>query len=262
MSPSVRAALSIALFGCGAAGCVTTSSIVGTTGEGASIVQIHLPLSNAFLIASKPPVLIDSGSEPDLVDLDDALAKYGVARSDLSLVVITHAHADHASLASVLQRTTHAAIMLGAGDVAQAAEGHNDELKPYNLTATFLKGVLPMEFPPFKPDVVVDGPVDLKPWGLNGTAVEMPGHTPGSIVVLLPNHVAFVGDEILGGSLGGAFAPSEPGEHYFHADRAANTENIQKLVDMGVDTFYLGHGGPVKRSDVVAAFHLHDAATR
>ena len=42
------------------------------------------------------------------------------ADADLGLVVITHAHADHASLADILQRTTHAQIMLGSGDVVQA----------------------------------------------------------------------------------------------------------------------------------------------
>jgi hydroxyacylglutathione hydrolase len=237
-------------------GCVATSSVVGKTSKGQDIVQIHLSLSNAYLIKSHPPVLIDSGSETDLLDLDDELAKYGVKRTELGLVIITHAHADHASLARVLQSTTDAKIMLGAGDVAQAHSGHNDELKPYNFTAGFLKLVLPMEFEPFNPDVVVTDAVDLKSWGVEGQAMQMPGHTEGSVVVVLPNHAAFVGDEILGGTMGGAFFPHDPGEHYFHADSAKNHENIKKLVDMGIETFYLGHGGPVKRADVIAAFHL------
>ena len=253
---SVPNTLAIALVATLLVGCVTTSSIVGKTATGDSIVQIHLPLSNAFLIASKPAVLIDSGSEPDLVDLDATFAEYGVRRADLGLVVITHAHADHASLADILQRTTHAQIMLGSGDVVQAHNGRNDELKPYNFTAAFLKLCLPMDFPGFSPDVVVSDVVDLKPWGLDGQAIQMPGHTAGSVVVVLPNHAAFVGDEILGGTLGGAFFPRDPGEHYFQADPDKNRENIKKLVDMGIETFYLGHGGPVKRADVIAAFHL------
>ena len=34
--------------------------------------------------------------------------------------------------------------------------------------------------------------LDLAPWGVAGKIVAMPGHTPGSIVVLLADHTAFV----------------------------------------------------------------------
>lgn len=248
------------LTGLSTAGCVSRTNVVGTTPAGDRIVEISLSLSNAYLVARKPAVLIDTGSDTDLVDLDSALSEYGVARSDIGLVVVTHAHADHASLAAILQQTTNASIMLGAGDVDQAARGHNDELHPQNATASFLKLGLSMEFTPFEPDIVVSDPVDLKPWGLDGTAMEMPGHTAGSIVVLLSNHSAFVGDDILGGELGGAFHPHDPGEHYFQADPKKNRENVEKLVRLGVETFYLGHGGPVSRKDVVRAFHIADQA--
>jgi glyoxylase-like metal-dependent hydrolase (beta-lactamase superfamily II) len=82
----------------------------------------------------------------------------------------------------------------------------------------------------------------------------MPGHTAGSIVVVMADHSAFVGDMMMGGSFGGAFSPSQPGEHYYQADGAKNRRNIQTLLAMGVEKFYLGHGGPVARADVIAAF--------
>jgi glyoxylase-like metal-dependent hydrolase (beta-lactamase superfamily II) len=96
--------------------------------------------------------------------------------------------------------------------------------------------------------------VDLRPWGVDGQVIPMPGHTPGSVVVLLANHAAFVGDQMLGGSLGGALFPSRPGEHYYQADPARNRGNVTTLLGLGVDTFYLGHGGPVAAADVAAAF--------
>ena len=82
----------------------------------------------------------------------------------------------------------------------------------------------------------------------------MPGHTPGSLVVVLDDGRAFVGDRMLGGALGGAVWPDRPGEHYFHADRAANLLNIRTLLALPVWTYFLGHGGPVLRADVEAAF--------
>jgi glyoxylase-like metal-dependent hydrolase (beta-lactamase superfamily II) len=84
----------------------------------------------------------------------------------------------------------------------------------------------------------------------------MPGHTPGTQAVVLGGRIAFAGDMILGGRLGGALSPGSPGEPYFQADPAANHRDLQVLVDRGVQLFLLGHGGPVTRSAVVAAFRL------
>ena len=126
-----------------------------------------------------------------------------------------------------------------------AADGRASVLKPF----------IPEIYPSFEPDDVVREPTTLAPWGVDGQVLPMPGHTAGSIVVVLGNHAAFVGDEMLGGAFGAIF-PHSPREHYYQADPAKNRANIQKLLAMGVETFYLGHGGPVARKDVVEAFGL------
>lgn len=250
-------ALSLVTLSLAAFGCSTTTSRVGKTAEGAEVVQITLPLSNAYLIRSTAPVLVDVGSDGDADALEKALVASGTRASDLGLVVLTHGHADHAGDAASFMKKTRAKLALGRGDLAMARSGHNDDLVPMNFLACFLQLALPQSYPPFEPDVVIDdGPLDLSPWGLRGTAFEMPGHTGGSVVVLLDDHSAFVGDQILGGYFGGAIAPHDPGLHYFHADAEQNLANIERLLEMGAETFYLGHGGPVSRKDVMKAFDL------
>jgi glyoxylase-like metal-dependent hydrolase (beta-lactamase superfamily II) len=96
--------------------------------------------------------------------------------------------------------------------------------------------------------------LDLRPWGIAGRAIQRPGHTPGSLVVLFEDGRAVVGDLMLGGYLGGAILPHRAGEHYFHADLARNLENIRWLLAQGAKEFYLGHGGPVDRAAVIEAF--------
>ncbi len=238
----------IALLGC------TGTAIVGQAPGGAAIVRIPLRLSNVHLVTTNPPVLIDSGTIGDMGDLDKALSDYGVRKSHLGLVVVTHGHADHAGLAADLRRATGAKIMLGAGDTELARLGHNDELLPTSFTASLLKPFITDIYPTFAPDLAVHvgQPIDLTPWGLDGKAIALPGHTAGSIVVVLSDHSAFVGDMIAGGILGGQLAASTPVEHYYHADRAQNRRNITTLLQMGVEKFYLGHGGPVSRADVIA----------
>lgn len=234
-------------------GCAGTAP-VGKTPEGAPIVRIPLRLSNVYLVKAKTPVLIDSGTPGDLADLDAALSENGVRTTHVGLVVLTHAHADHAGLANDVRRVSGAKVMLGAGDVEQARAGHNDPLLPTSFMATLLRPFIPQVFPETDADFVVKESIDLAPWGIDGRAIAMPGHTKGSLVVVLANKTAFVGDMMLGGSLGGILFPSSPGEHYYQADVEQNRRNIKTLLAQGIETFYLGHGGPVSREDVAAAF--------
>ncbi len=166
----------------------------------------------------------------------------------ISLVILTHAHADHAGLAATLQ-SFGAQIMMGAGDAERAGRGVNDELKPTSFTASLIKPLIRSVFPELHANrAIAEGdPLDLAPWGIDGKVIAMPGHTSGSLVVVMSNHTAFVGDMIRGG----------PAEHYFHADRARNRKNIEVLCAAGVETFYLGHGGPESRADVMRAFGIH-----
>jgi glyoxylase-like metal-dependent hydrolase (beta-lactamase superfamily II) len=106
----------------------------------------------------------------------------------------------------------------------------------------------------FKPDRVVERELRLGEWGIAGRVYQLPGHTPGSLVVELDDGRSFVGDMMLGGYLGGALMPQRAGEHYFHADRHRNFENIHTLLKGPGKLFFLGHGGPVTRESVVAAF--------
>jgi len=185
------------------------------------IVQIKLSMSNVFLIKAAKPVLVDAGSPKDMAALRRAGAK----------------------------------IAMGQGDVEMARSGHNDDLKATNVTAFLLKHLaIDPNFEPFAPDIAVRDTLDLAPWGMAGRVTAMPGHTPGAIVVLLDDGRALVGDMILGGYLGGAIRPQAAGEHYFHADRDHNRGNIRILLEHSVQTFYLGHGGPVDRASVLDAF--------
>jgi glyoxylase-like metal-dependent hydrolase (beta-lactamase superfamily II) len=226
------------------------------------IITIKLSVSNVHLVRGNRPVLIDAGSKTDLPALSAALTSNGVAWKDLSAIIVTHAHSDHAGLAADLQRLSGAPVLLGRGDVPMAAAGHNDDLRPANFTARVLKNFLiDPGYPAFKPDVVVDGDVDLRPFGVNGVARLMSGHTPGSLVVLLEGGQTFVGDMMLGGWLGGAVFRTQAGEHYFQADTARNRANIVELLRGPTQAFYLGHGGPVTRQSVLEGFAMEDPRT-
>jgi len=245
----VLAVLAASMLGCAR----TAPALVGSTPKGTPIIRISLGRSSSYLIKSQPPVLVDAGSPNDAEELAAALRKNGVSVADIGLVVITHGHGDHAGLARHIRDQSQARIVLGSGDLPLSSRGHNDELHPTSVVARILKVLASGDYPPFTPDIAVDegSPLELKTiTDIDGRVIAMPGHTPGSVVLVMDNHVAFVGDVMAGGSLGGLFSPHDPQDSYFHADPAENRQNIAKLLAMGVQTFYLGHGGPVSREDV------------
>jgi glyoxylase-like metal-dependent hydrolase (beta-lactamase superfamily II) len=256
---SLALAITLALgaFSCSSGKPEKVGTAPVADGAGAAdVYRFKLSLSNAYLIKSSHPVLIDTGAPKDMEALRTGLESVGVKLSDLSLVVLTHGHADHAGLAAELRATTGAKVALGRADAAMASAGRNDTLKPTSLVAKLLRPFIDVPYTPFEPDIYVSEDFDLTPFGVKGRVTYLPGHTAGSTVIFLQDRSAFVGDMILGGSLGGAIFPGSPGEHYYHAERETNLKNIAAVVGLGVEKFYLGHGGPVNRQDVIRAFGL------
>lgn len=243
------------------AACCLSLSFCAFADDGLPTVeirQIHLSAANAYLIKSNPMVLVDSGGKQDLAALQAALAAEDVTMEKLGAVILTHGHADHAGLVAELKR--HGVrVVAGAGDATMTAAGHNDDIKPTNFMARVLKRfAIDPSYEAFTADEKVTESFDLHQFGIAGKAIAMPGHTPGSLVIVLEDGRALVGDMMLGGWMGGAMFADEAGEHYFQDNLELNHANIVEMLKQPIHTFYLGHGGPVTRASVLNGFDLAD----
>ena len=214
------------------------------------IRQLALSWSNVFLVREgDAAILVDSGSPGDWDALVSALDAEHLAPRDLRLVVLTHGHADHAGLALRLQHEG-VPIALGEGDLGMAARGHDDALRATSPLGDLLRPFVDFPYDAFTPDVIVTGPIGLSRWGIHGARiVPMPGHTPGALVVWIGDAEALVGDEMLGG-LGGALGSGIAGEHFYQTDLHRNHCNVLRLLEAGVQRFYVGHGGPLDRPSI------------
>jgi glyoxylase-like metal-dependent hydrolase (beta-lactamase superfamily II) len=92
-----------------------------------------------------------------------------------------------------------------------------------------------MKFPGAEPDLLVEDQYDLETFGFPGKVIHTPGHTFGSMVVLMEEGQLISGDTMFGLDNKQHFPP-------FAEDLRALVRSWEKIRDMPVKTFYPAHG--------------------
>ena len=218
---------------------------------------LPLGMVNAHLLRNgKDCVLVDTGIPHSEGKFQKALRAEGLSFKDIKLIVITHAHADHAGSAASTRELSGAPIVAYAAD----AKHYSGEV-PMTYCPTgwfgrvFYKTGLPISpYTPFAPDILLTGTdtFDLEKFGFQGRITFTPGHTAGSISVELATHQAMVGDLLASGILlGGIVMKGRAMRPPFEDDPALVAKELRRLVDEGMTEFYMGHGGPLPAKEVL-----------
>ena len=233
-------------------GCATQREVLKPSTAAAPVIrQLDVGRgTNAYVVMGTGPILIDTGWGNSTQKLQAALLRIGVDAKELRLIVLTHGHGDHAGGAARMRELSGAKVVAGQGDVEMLAAGHNRPLKPMSFLGKLLRGYSDKPFPPLTPDIVLGSEFDLGPYGVEGSVVPMPGHTPGSLVIILKNGDTIVGDMMRGGIV----RSHSPARHFFHDDCQAAEAHIAPLVQAGSKRFFVGHGGPLAAADVLRTF--------
>jgi hydroxyacylglutathione hydrolase len=90
----------------------------------------------------------------------------------------------------------------------------------------------------------------LNDFGVSATLLHTPGHTRGSISIVMDDGDAIVGDVLMGGYIGGAFRPGKPNFHYFAEDPALAMRSLDRVLAVTRGKLHVGHGGPLAHADV------------
>src|SRR5687767_7162587 len=206
---SLLLAVGFVLVGCAG------RSVAPRSAQAPEVVRLERKYINSYLLIGERVVVVDTGVPGNAKRVLRALARRGLKPQDVALIVVTHGHADHAGDAAALRDRTGAPIV--GGDAAMTIRGHNDRLRPTGPAGRRILPFIGQDYPSFVPDLRVEGELDLHPFGVAGRVLATPGHTPGSLVVVLDDGQAITGDLVRGRFL----ARKRPTLHYFHADRAA-----------------------------------------
>ncbi len=211
---------------------------------------------NAHLIVGREgSILVDTGLPGSESKIKRTLDKQGLSFKEIKLIVVTHAHVDHAGSAALLRELSGAPIVAHADDAK-----HFRREAPMTFCPTGWFGRLflktPLMFEPytgFEPDILLSGDetLDLRRYGIPGTVKQTSGHTAGSLSVELSTKEALVGDLIASGILlGGLVRTNHAIRPPFEDDPHAVGLALQRLLDSGMERFYMGHGGPLQAAEV------------
>lgn len=214
---------------------------------------------NCFLIkGEKKHILVDTGVPNSETKIIKQLKKHNIKPEDIGLIIITHGHIDHFGSAKELKDILKIPILMHGFDKVALQTGKSmfETLKPnHKIWDIVLKPKLAKDTAsPCLPDVVLDEneEYDLSIYGIKGKVIHTPGHTPGSLSVVLENGEAIIMDLASSGILlGGIIFNSRMKHPPFHDNLDQVKKSINKILSLKTEKFYLGHGNPVSKKSLI-----------
>jgi glyoxylase-like metal-dependent hydrolase (beta-lactamase superfamily II) len=174
-----------------------------STKSGYKIIRILSRRSNVFLLTDgKTNILVDTGPGIMWNTLKSRLSRIKV--DEISLLILTHSHFDHAANACRIKKKYGCKIMIHSLEADYLLNGENIIPTGTNLFTGIIVRLLAkriqgfVRYQPCTFDYAPDSSFDLSEFGFNAVLIHTPGHTEGSVSIIVDNEIALVGDTMFG----------------------------------------------------------------
>jgi len=211
------------------------------TKNGYKIIQILGGRSNVFLLTNdKVNILIDTSVSRLWTKLQKQLDSLSIKTIDY--LILTHAHIDHAANANRIKTKFNASVIIHKNESEYLLKGDNIIPKGttfftrpmVNIFSKLLSPSL-LKYEPCEPDLVVDSDYDFKNIGFNAYLTHTPGHTIGSMSLIVDDEIAIVGDAMFGVFKWSIFPP-------YAEDKDTMIRSWGKLLGTKCSKFLPSHG--------------------
>lgn len=211
------------------------------------IFTLKFGINRCYIIKGKNAILIDGGPPDKGKAFTKILSNYSIHPQDIQLIVLTHGDFDHVGSSGDFKALTGAKIAIHEEDRRNLEESlFNWPPGTTRWGKTFRFMLAPLlskkiSFQAVKADIVLsENEFLLNDFGIEGKIIYTPGHTPGSVSVLLNTGEAFVG------CLAHNNFPFKyrPGLPIFADDLEKVKKSWKILIGQGAKMIYPAHGNP------------------
>ena len=222
------------------------------------VFSIPLGFDTCYVLKGDGVIAVDAGQLKKGQAFRKGLRRAGIPPHDVGLILLTHAHWDHMGSAKDLKEITGAPLAVHAREAAWVESG-NPPLPP-GVTGwgkafmSIHRILMPLITVP-ETNVELrlgDDVTSLDEFGIPGLVVPTPGHSPGSVSVLLESGEAFVGDL----AMNRFPLRLSPGLPIFADDPEQVVHSWGRLLQYDVTTIYPAHGAPFPVGVMQAALGL------
>lgn len=199
------------------------------------IERIACGNGNCFLIyENNNAILVDTCRAKYRKKILDKCKNAGV-----KLIVLTHGHIDHIANASYLSKKLSVPIAMHKADYELTKNNMLQKLLAHSVLGKLIltlsiKSFEQEKIEPFEPTVFFKDGDTLKDYGINGTIVELPGHTKGSIGIKVGTSDFIVGDALIN-----MFYPTTS---MLYNDFQSMNQSAEYISQFGKMIIHFGHG--------------------
>lgn len=203
------------------------------------IQRIKCGNGNAYLLLNgKKAVLIDTGRKKYREKVLDACKKY-----EVQLLILTHGHLDHIENAEYLVNELHIPIAICEDDMDLLETNMNQSLHAHTLLGRLVLALSVKTFseelmPKIQPGVFLHEGDTLNAYGIDASIIRLPGHTNGSIGIVVNENSLIAGDALMN-----MFYPTVSMLYHKKDQMLQSAERISKMGP--TCQIFFGHGKPI-----------------
>lgn len=191
-------------------------------------------------------ILLDTGKVTSNKKLRNNIGSLKLERERIDFLVLTHTHFDHCQNAAQIKKQENCKIIMSAEEKPFVEKGYTPV--PYGTTKISKSiyklgvqtGTKRFRYDPFTADRLIVNEFEYIENERDISILKTPGHSAGSMSILVDREIAIVGDTLFGIFPNAVFPP--------FADNPVELINSwHKLLETDCNTFLPGHGKAIKR---------------
>jgi len=216
------------------------------TKSGCILYRLRGAMCNVFLlVCDDHTLLFDSSMKGERKQIMNRLKSLGISKLDA--LVFSHTHFDHAGNAACFRHQYTPSVIVHESEAAFLERGDTplpagtNRITRYLMHLQATKKIPSFAYEPCECDIKVQDRMDLQGMGFPAYLIHTPGHSQGSVSLIIDDEIALVGDTMFG-QIPGVIFP------FFADDPQEVIRSWGRLLDTPCQQFFPVHGRMVSRS--------------